>query len=29
MLQLIQMLKVNQVDWPGKERQHILYEVYQ
>jgi len=29
MLQLIQMLKVNQVDWPGKVRQHILYDVYQ
>jgi hypothetical protein len=29
LLQLIQMLKVNQIDWPGKERQHILYEVYE
>lgn len=29
LLQLVQILKVNQVDWPGKARQHILYDVYQ
>ena len=29
LLQLVQMLKVDQIDWPGKERQHILYDVYQ
>lgn len=28
LLQLIQILKVNQVEWPGKERQNILYDVY-
>ncbi len=29
LLQLIQILKVNQMNWPGKTRQHILYDLYQ
>lgn len=28
LLQLIQILKVNQMEWPGKSRQHILYDLY-
>lgn len=26
--QLIQLMGINQTEWPGKERQKILYEVY-
>lgn len=27
MLQLIQLLKVNQCEWPGKARQHVVYDI--